>query len=99
MKRIFVNVQRVGSVGDRGDYLAVVGGDQAEDISVTMLADPKLLQSAPHAIVKEIADRDSEVGALIATAIGDGCEVLVNKMPAMDHDAYRELTGSAFSPA
>lgn len=88
--RIFVNVQRVGTVGDRGDFAAVCGGDSFEDIEVSFLNDPELLQREPHEIVKEIVDRDREVEEVIQRALRDGTEVrVVGK--TMDHDAYRRI--------
>jgi hypothetical protein len=95
--RVVINVERVGSVGDRGDFIAVVADRNDEDIKVTLLADPKLLQFEPHEIVKEIADRDSEVADLIQNAIENGTEVRVNEKAAMDNMAYRQLAGPILS--
>jgi hypothetical protein len=95
--RVSINVQRVGSVGDRGDFIAVVADRHVEDIKVALLADPKLLQFEPHEIVKEIADRDSEVADLIQDAIENGTEVRVNEKAPMDNMAYRQLVGPMLS--
>ena len=94
ISRVFVKVQKVGTVGDRGDFVAVCGGDNFEDIEVRFLNDPALLEREPHLIVKEIVERDSEVEEVIDRAVKNGVEVRVNKKAPMDPDAYRALAGS-----
>ncbi|MGY3582434.1 hypothetical protein ACVIGB_000642 [Bradyrhizobium sp. USDA 4341] len=98
MNKVFVNIKMIGTIGDRGDYDAVVTDNHLEDVRVMMLEDRRLLESEPHVIAKAIAERDSAVADVIAAALANGVEVRVNDKPAMDHDAYRSLVGSGLSP-
>jgi hypothetical protein len=98
MNRVHVEIEMIGTIGDRGDYEAVVTDSHLEVVRVMMLEDPKLLLRAPHLIVKAIAERDSAVDEMIDIALSNGVEVCVNDKPAMDHDAYRALAGAGLSP-
>jgi hypothetical protein len=98
MDRVCVKIEMIGTIGDRGDYEAVVTDNHLEVVRVMMLEDPKLLLREPHLIVKAIAERDSAVDEMINVALSDGVEVRVNDKSAMDHGAYRALAGAGMSP-
>jgi hypothetical protein len=94
MNRVFVHIEKVGSLGEKGDFLATVTDNYVEDIEVVLLSDPDLLTKEPHEIVKVLADKDGEVADVIQAAIDNGTDVYVNDEANMDHDAYRTLVGN-----
>jgi hypothetical protein len=63
-----VNVKKVGKLGDKGDYLAVVADNFVEDIEVRFLGPDAFLEMAPHEIVKELVDRNDNVADVIEAA-------------------------------
>lgn len=91
MNRVFVNIEKVGILGEKGDFTAVVADNYVEDIEIALLAELDLLSKEPHEIVKALADKDGDVADVIQAAIDNGTEVYVNDMPNMDHAAYRSL--------
>jgi hypothetical protein len=97
MNRVFLHLEKVGTLGDKGDFTGTIADNHVEDIELSFLADPDLLDKEPHEIVKVVADKDGEAADVIEAALDNGTEVYVNDMENMDHDAYRALNGSNHS--
>jgi hypothetical protein len=95
MNRVHIHLEKVGTVGDKGDFTGTISDNYVEDIELSFLADPDLLSKPTEEIVKLVAEKDGETADVVEAAIQNGTDVYLNDEPEMDHDAYKALSASA----